>query len=173
MPKIETKPKIDPKIAGLVAIIDTREQLPLDLTWRNGQKLATIRGTLKTGDYSLQGYEDIISIERKSVPDLMACISAHRERFERELDRMMSFKVRAVVVEGSWSDIETGDYRARVHPNAAIGSILGWISRGIPFVLAGNRIRASEYVARLLVHGSKVKDLKEISQSDQTTIKIV
>lgn len=155
MPNVETKLKIDPKIASLTAIIDTREQLPLDLKWRNGQQLAAIRGTLKTGDYSLTGFEEIISIERKSLGDLMGCISASRERFERELDRMLAFPVRAVVVEASWSDLEAGDYRARVHPNAAIGSVLSWISRGIPFILAGNRIRASEYVARLLVHGSK------------------
>lgn len=68
---------------------------------------------------------------------------------------MMDYKTRAVVVEGSWEDIEKGNYPGLVNANAAVGSILGWISRGIPFIFAGNRVRASEYVARLLVHGSK------------------
>ncbi len=153
--------KIDPKVAALTAIIDTREQLPLDLKWRNGQQLNSIRGTLKTGDYSLLGHTEPgpggIAIERKALGDLMGCISASRERFERELERMLLFPVRCVVVEASWSDLEVGDYRAKVHPSAAIGSVLSWISRGIPFIMAGNRIRASEYVARLLVHGSKLK----------------
>lgn len=155
MTNFETKIKVDPKIAALTAIIDTREQLPLDLKWRNGQQLQAVRGTLKTGDYSLAGFETAISIERKSLGDLMGCISAHRERFERELDRLLDFRTRAVVVEASWADLEQGDYRAKVHPNAAIGSVLAWVAKGIPFIMAGDRIRASEYVARLLVHGSK------------------
>ncbi len=148
---------LESKIANLVAIVDTREQLPLDLRWRSGECLKSVRGTLKTGDYSIEGLEDQITIERKSIPDLVGCIGKGRDRFQRELDRMMEFKTRAVVVEGSWSDIEMGNYPGLVNRNAAIGSILGWIARGIPFIFAGNRVRASEYVARLLVHGSKVK----------------
>ncbi len=153
------KIKIDPKIAALTAIIDTREQLPLDLKWRSGQQLNSVRGTLKTGDYSLVGFEDHISIERKSLADLLMCVSAQRERFERELDRLAQIKVRAIVCEGSWTELETGNYRAKVHPNAAIGSVLSWVARGIPVIMAGNRIRASEYVARLLVHGAKQKPI--------------
>lgn len=149
------KSPLEAKIANLTAIIDTREQLPLDLRWRSGEALKSIRGTLKTGDYSVETFEDMISIERKSIPDLVACIGKHRERFQRELDRMLEFKTKAVVVEGSWSDIESGNYPGMINPNAAIGSILGWIARGIPFIFAGNRDRASEYVARLLVHGAK------------------
>lgn len=148
---------LEAKISNLVAIVDTREQLPLDLRWRSGEGLKTIRRKLDTGDYSLDGFEDRISVERKSIPDLMGCIGKGRDRFERELERILLIPTRAVVVEGNWIDIELGKYPGRVNSNAAIGSILGWISRGIPFIFAGNRTRASEYVARLLVHGSKVK----------------
>ena len=47
---------------NLTAIVDSREQLPLDLS-----PLRTIRGTLATGDYSVQGLENIVAIERKSL----------------------------------------------------------------------------------------------------------
>ena len=49
----------------ITAIIDTREQAPLDLA-----PLATITGTLSTGDYSVKGLEAVVAIERKSLPDL-------------------------------------------------------------------------------------------------------
>ncbi len=138
-----------------MAIVDTREQLPLDLRWRDGQFLMTKRGTLKTADYSIEGLEDKIAIERKSLQDLIGCIGKGRERFERCLDRMRTFPVRCVVVEGTWTQIERRQYVGMVHPNAVIGSILGWITSGIPFLLVDSRDRASEYVARLLVHGHK------------------
>ena len=54
---------IEPR--DIVAIIDTREQAPLDLS-----PLRTEKGTLTTGDYSIKGLESEIAIERKSLPDL-------------------------------------------------------------------------------------------------------
>ncbi len=137
------------------AIIDTREQLPLDLRYRDGQFLLTKVATLKTGDYSVDGLQDKIAIERKSLQDLVQCIGKHRDRFEACLERMRSFEVKAVVVEASWTMIERKQYVGLVHPNAVIGSILGWVASGVPFLLVDNRTRASEYVARLLVHGWK------------------
>jgi DNA excision repair protein ERCC-4 len=57
----------------VVAIVDTREQLPLDLA-----PLAVEVGTLATGDYSVRGLVDVIAIERKSLPDLLGCIGQDR-----------------------------------------------------------------------------------------------
>ena len=66
----------------VLAIIDTREQLPLELPLRS------ITDTLPTGDYSVSGFEDLICVERKSLPDLIGCMTSGRTRFERELQRM-------------------------------------------------------------------------------------
>lgn len=151
----QKKSRLEAKIANLTAIIDTREQLPLDLRWRSGECLKSIRRKLDTGDYSIEGFEDRLTVERKSVPDLVGCIGKGRDRFERELERMLKIPSRCVVVEGHWADLEVGNYPGLVNRNAAVGSVLGWIARGIPFIFAGNRVRASEYVARLLVHGAK------------------
>ena len=66
--------------AQVVAIIDSREQLPLDLA-----PLQTVPGTLTTGDYSVKGLESIVAIERKSLSDLLSCIGTSRERFDKEI----------------------------------------------------------------------------------------
>lgn len=129
----------------VVAVVDTREQLPLDLS-----PLQTIGGTLATGDYSIQGLEAVVAIERKSLPDLLGCIGTSRERFDREIQRLIAYPTRAVVVEATWPDLEQGEWRSQVTPAAAVGSVLGWIAAGVPIILAGDHERAGRYVGRLL-----------------------
>jgi DNA excision repair protein ERCC-4 len=131
--------------SDLVAIIDTREQLPLDLSPMQVQ-----RGGLQTGDYSLQGLEDAIAIERKSLPDLVNCIGSDRDRFERELVRLRAYPCRAVVVESTWAELLAGQWRSKVTPAAAIGSVLAWVGDGIPFLFVGTHEEAGRAVARLL-----------------------
>lgn len=129
----------------LTAVVDTREQLPLDLS-----PLLSMRGTLDTGDYSVRGLEHVVAIERKSLPDLLGCVGQSRERFEREVQRLLAYPVRALVVEATWPDLEQGEWRSKVTPAAAVGSCLGWIAQGLPVIMAGDHRRAGRYVARLL-----------------------
>ena len=96
---------------AITALIDTREQLPLDLPGLHCQP-----ATLATGDYSLRGMEAAVALERKSLPDLLACCGRERERFDREVQRLLAYPVRALVVEASWTDIEVGDWRSRLTP---------------------------------------------------------
>lgn len=81
----------------IVITTDTREQLFLDFTKFRG--VSSVRGTLKTGDYSIQGYEDIICFERKSVQDLVGTLIGGHERFLREMERMRSFKAKYILIE--------------------------------------------------------------------------
>lgn len=81
----------------IVITTDTREQLTLDFTKFRG--VGSVRGTLKTGDYSIQGYDDTICFERKSVQDLVGTLIGGHERFLREMERMKSFKAKYILVE--------------------------------------------------------------------------
>lgn len=85
------------KPENVVALIDTREQLPLDLS-----PLRVQVGTLDTGDYVLLGC-DHIRIERKSLDDLLGCIGRDRERFDREVIRLLAYPVRVLLVEATWA----------------------------------------------------------------------
>jgi ERCC4-type nuclease len=129
----------------LTAIVDTRERRPLDLS-----PLRSCYGTLPTGDYSVLGLEHVVAIERKSLPDLVGCVGRHRRRFDREVQRLLAFPVRALVVEASWSELEAGNWEGRVKPAAAIGSALGWVASGLPVLMAGNRRQAGRFISRLL-----------------------
>ena len=81
----------------IVITTDSREQLSLDFTKFRG--VSSVRGTLKTGDYSIQGYDDTICFERKSVQDLVGTLIGGHERFLREMERMRAFKAKYILIE--------------------------------------------------------------------------
>ena len=136
----------EPPIESLTAIIDNREQCPLDLS-----PLKTKRGTLDDGDYTLVGLEKIAVIERKSEPDFLMCCGPERERFfDRNVPRLLGYPVKALVIESSWAALERGGWRSRITPAQAIGSLLGLIAMGLPVVLAYDHQRAGSIVARIL-----------------------
>lgn len=139
------------KPEALTILIDTREQKPAVLKLsKDGGGLRYRRCSLYSGDYSVEGLEKLVAIERKSLPDLMGCIGRDRDRFERELVRLRGIPTRAIVVESTWQDVEQGNYRSKVDPSAAIGSLMGWIAGGVPVVMAGNAERAGMFIARML-----------------------
>lgn len=133
------------KPENVTAIVDSREQTPLDLS-----PLQVQTGTLDTGDYTVLGLEYVVRIERKSLPDLLGCVGRERERFQREVDRLLAYPVRVLVVESSWGEIDLGQWRGSVTPQQAIGSLLGWQASGLSIHMAGSHLRAGQHVARLL-----------------------
>ena len=86
-----------PQKSLLTIISDTREQTELDFSGFRGVNV--VRQGLKTGDYSIQGYEDRICFERKSIPDLVGTLIGGHERFLREMDRMKGYEVKYILVE--------------------------------------------------------------------------
>ena len=83
--------KVEPQ--QFTAIVDSREQHPLDLS-----PLRTEVAGLTTGDYSIKVLEDHIAVERKSLDDLIACRGHDRARFDKEVQRLLAFPCRALVI---------------------------------------------------------------------------
>lgn len=86
-------------------IRDTREQ-PGQGWFFQPQKscIGTIIKTLATGDYTIEGYEKILTIERKGTLAEFAG-NLTQSRFERELIRMKSIPCPFVVLEFSMDDL--------------------------------------------------------------------
>ncbi len=91
-------------------IVDTRETLAYSFAsvlFKND--ILTLPGikykALKTGDYSLEGFENQITIERKELSDLFGSTGRNRARFQREFERMSEFEYAALMIEGSLSTI--------------------------------------------------------------------
>ena len=156
--------KLPAKLApsSVVCIIDTREQLPLCL-----DPLRTEPETLPTGDYSLKGLEHHVCIERKSLDDLLACVGRERQRFDRELHRMLAYPVRVLLVESTWQEIELGQWRSKVTSSQAMGSLIGWAAMGIQLALVGTHERAGKFASRLLytVANRRYRELRNFTQA--------
>ena len=127
-------------------ITDSREQAPLVFA-----NLASERGTLATGDYSVRGLEHLVSCERKSLPDLLACVGRERDRFKAELQRLRAYRFRLLVIEASAADLERGDWRSQVKPAHVLGSLAAWSAQySLPIWLAGRHAAAAAFVERWL-----------------------
>jgi len=83
--------------------IDTREKIP----WCLNHELYDIyKKKLDTGDYSIIGYEEVITIDRKkSVDEIATNLTRDYPRFRKELIRMTSFKEAYFICEFSLDDL--------------------------------------------------------------------
>lgn len=127
-------------------VIDTREQRPYRFPGHERFD------TLPTGDYTGEGVESILCIERKSLPDLLGCVGQSRERFERELERMLAYPKRTVVCEFGLPDLARGGWRhSHITPAQAVSSVLAWRLRyDIDFLFAGDRAHGAAAVRKLV-----------------------
>lgn len=155
--------------SDVTAVIDTREGLPYELAPLRQVRLGEGFG-LKTGDYSVQGLEHLIAVERKSLADLLGCIGTNRERFDAEMQRILAYPHRLLLIESSWPELERGDWRPQVTVEAVIGSIIGWQRMGIPVELAGDRERAQRHAVRFLFGCAKYQ--WKVGQSFRDSLRI-
>lgn len=100
-------------------VVDNNEQLPLrPFVWATvagvaeRRYLATRIASLDTGDYSIAGLENVVTVERKSLPDLWGTLYGEAENdalgakvtsldvFRREVQRMEAFKRAWILIEG-------------------------------------------------------------------------
>ncbi len=128
-----------------LVVIDTREQLPYRFP-------NAVTRTLKTGDYSLLGFEDRIAIERKSKSDAYRSLGKGRERFLREIQRLSKLDYAAIVIESDLSGFLQQPLFSHLSPNSAIGSLLSWSVRyHVHVFFAGDRRHGKNLTRELLL----------------------
>jgi len=130
----------------VVIIVDTREQLPYDFAG-----VETIRACLPSGDYSVQNYETVAAVERKTLADLVQSLSHGRERFEREMERLKEYEFKILMIDATLEDIAKHRYQSQMHPSAVVGSLAAFmLDYQIQVVFAGKREYAELLTLRLL-----------------------
>ncbi len=141
---------------------DQRENAPYqflgltaDAKQKNKPLIVPVKSVhLVTGDYSIEGYEDVICIERKSKEDLYATLrdGEHRDRFKREHERMTSYAFACVVIESSWEDlIENPPANCQLNPKTVWRTFQKWRLRyGVNWEAIGPRAMAEEHTFRTL-----------------------
>ena len=108
---------------------------------------ASVTATLRTGDYSIEGFEDRFTVERKSISDLVGSVTHDRERFERELARVRPYDFKRLLVVGTMDDIRGHRYRSRATPKSVLASVYAFeIRYDIPAVFAPTPADAAELI---------------------------
>lgn len=147
------KPPQKPVVCPFTVLIDGREKAPYSFTGlladanKNNRPLeiATKWAHLKTGDYSIEGMQNLVCVERKSLEDLYGSVGQHRERFEAEHQRMACLAFACVIVEADWNTIlHPPPLVSRMVPRAVFATALAWQMRyGVPWMAMPDR-RAAE-----------------------------
>lgn len=143
-------------------VIDSREQKPYR-KWRHFDNGASVifQG-LQVGDYSIEGFEDQIAIERKTLDDLLGSLSSGRDRFERELNRASAMPYFALVIECSLKDIGKSRYRSAMLPKAVFQSLMAFSVRyRLPIFFAGSRLYGQIMVESLLLKFAREQEKKD------------
>jgi len=135
---------------NFVLVIDTREQNPLFQKPPKG--LFIVRNTLTVGDYSVLGFENEVSIERKSVLDLLSSLGKNRDRFKEELMILKDYKLKWLVIEGSEDDVLSFHIESLMHPNSVRQSLASIEVRlGIPIYYEPKREKMERWILDRLI----------------------
>jgi len=94
---------------------------------------------LKTGDYTVEGIEDIFTIEKKStVNEIFMNFGRGRARFYREIKRLSEYKHPFIIVDATPEMIMCGSPYSKLSPSNVISCLLGiQIKYHIPIIYAG------------------------------------
>ena len=127
-----------------IVAIDTREQKPYRF------KHSEVK-TLPTGDYSIVGLEEMVTVERKHKADAYASLGQGRARFERELERLAAFDYAAIVVETTLPDFLIAPAFSQMNPKAAMNSLVAWsVKYRVCVFFVGDRAHGNALTYRLL-----------------------
>ena len=85
--------------------------------------------TLKIGDYSLMGYEDILAIERKADYSELFVNYGKRDLFEEEMERMRPIKYKYVLIESSLTNDHFSLSPPQFQKNVPGRALLSWLVR--------------------------------------------
>jgi len=126
---------------------DSREQIGLGQYFR---RLPYQIATLSEGDYGVSGVPDF-AVELKGSLDELAqnVIGNNRERLEREMNRLLPYKFRRLLVVGATCDrdILSFPYRSDINPKSVLGSLYSWQAQfQLPFVLTPTRESAASLI---------------------------
>ena len=115
-----------------IVLADTREQAIPPMP----DGVAIVRRCLREGDYTLESLLGIGVVERKSAQDFAQSITWSRERFDREIARLQTYRWKCIVVE---EDL-TWVYRCTLaHRNSILGTIASYTARhDCPVIFAGD-----------------------------------
>jgi len=154
--RIKYKPTKLPE--GFVLLIDSREQLPLfvDHRLQKGDHIILKKGLYKgleikcvtcptAIDYTVEGYENQIGIERKRVSDFLSYVGKERKKTDRKREILQSMFFAGLLIEANESDLVAPQvYGGRITPEHVRGFLVSCNVRNGIHVYANRNRQACE-----------------------------
>lgn len=129
-------------------IVDTREQAAYTFP------CAVLHQKLEAGDYSVEGFEHRVAVERKSLADFVHTVIHDFDRFAAELDKLAGMEAASIVVEADLDAVLRGqhaDTLRAVSPPALLGFAVHVSLRwGVPVYWCGSRQAAVAFTEAFL-----------------------
>lgn len=156
----------DPRV--LRVVIDTREQCPW--TFPRGVVVVASR-KLRAGDYAPDGFEDEISIERKSLDDLVRSLFHERARFDAEIALLSSMSYASIIVESGLDDVLRCAYRSRIPARTVLDQVASVsVVQRVPVLFAGTRANAAALADVLMRCAVDVVESRRAAGSGAATV---
>lgn len=134
-----------------VVILDTREQNPFSFERFRGWFAGVEKKPLKVGDYSIAGLENICTVERKDLPDLVHSFTAERHVFIDRLRQMASYPQRLLVITAAVSQVKSPYSHSKASPNKITQSLIAALAGlRVPFLCVETHELGEEIVASYL-----------------------
>jgi ERCC4-type nuclease len=136
-----------------VIVIDSREQQPYSFS--EATVAGSVRKALPAGDYSVEGFETALAVERKTLADFINTVIHAHGRFANELRQLAAYRFAWIVVEASLDDLLRGQYASRAHPSSLLGlTSMIMTAYRIPVLFAHDRPCARTLTEALLCAGA-------------------
>ena len=134
-----------------VILVDTREQSPFAFSRFEGWFAGIEKKSLKVGDYSVAGLEDVCVVERKDLPDLIHSLTAERSVFVNRLRRMSRYPHRLLVITAALGQVKSPYPHGGTNPNRITQSLIAVLAGlQVPFLCTETHELGEELVASYL-----------------------
>jgi ERCC4-type nuclease len=134
-----------------VVLVDTREQNPFDFSRFDGWFAGIETKPLKVGDYSVAGLEEVCTVERKELPDLIHSLNAERSVFVNRLRLMSRYPHRLLAITATVSQVKSPYRHGGANPNRITQSLIAVLAGlQVPFLCTETHELGEELVASYL-----------------------
>ncbi len=134
-----------------VVIVDTREQNPFSFARFRGWFAGVEKRPLRIGDYSLAGLEEVCTVERKDLSDLVHSFTVERPVFVDRLRQMIRYPQRLLVITAALSQVKSRYSYSNVSPNKITQSLVAVLAGlQVPFLCVETHELGEEIVASYL-----------------------
>ena len=173
------------KVFPPTIVIDSNEGAPFQFRDITENKVPLVVRTIRKpmwvdglADYSLEGFERQVQVERKSIDDLFGTLGQRRDRFQAEIARLHdTCDFAAVVVEADEFAIRCWQGHGP-HPVSVLGTIHAWQQRyhKVHWLLCRSRATAEVNTFQVLKRfwldwkeREQIKDRNECRQQQQSS----